>query len=97
MPVAASKGNGRGGGVLVVGSLAFLPGVWPVVSGLVDAGSRRPRLGVTSLIVGATYFAVAWLLAAADTRDGSGELVLAVFVGGIPLLIGMALWWREPQ
>ncbi|MFO7590650.1 MAG: hypothetical protein R6X23_07095 [Acidimicrobiia bacterium] len=83
--------------VLFVGGLAFIPGVWLVVSGLAHAKRPRQRAGITSFTVGATFFVLSGILAFADTRGGTGgEYLFAVVVGGVPMLLGIALLRPSP-
>ena len=84
--------------VLLVGSVAFVPGVWLVVVGLNDTWGPRVRAGITAIIVGATYFFVAWSVHGNDERPRDPRLVdtqydplFAALIGGIPLLLGVAL------
>lgn len=78
---------------------AFIPGVWLVVSARSDASSRV-RAGITSIIVGVTYSLVAGsLVGRADTIFRNSEApvptsqyVFAALIGGIPLLVGVALF-----
>jgi len=79
---------------VVIFGFALIPGVSLVVSGLSGVGGRV-RAGITLIIVGVTYA----LLAGNLTGKSWGyvvqvpiwEYVFAALIGGIPLLIGLAL------
>jgi hypothetical protein len=87
--------------VLFFGSLAFVPGVWLVVSEFPDEATEsrlghRVRAGITLIIVGATYAFAALRLVGMGRSDydppvPSSDYVFATLIGGIPLLLGVAL------